>query len=134
MRLDWAIPCVSVRIENGIAVSIENACWDFLTVPQVPHAMEFVALARFAGLPADFAEEADRTVEAYLIGPAMGQVVDITFELPSGEPDPTHPEGWEMNAPIKIIVQFTAEEEGAYGLTPTSEVGTRRRRSHSASA
>jgi hypothetical protein len=75
-----------------------------------------VAFARFAGLAADFAEDADRDVETYLLGPAMGQVVDIGFELPSSEPHPLHPEGWEMNALIPIVVQFTAEEEGAYGL------------------
>lgn len=116
MRLDWAIPCTAVSLNDGIAVVIENACWDFLAVPELPQPVEFTAFARFCGLAEDFREEADRTVEAYLLGPAMGQVVDITFELPSGEPEPDHPEGWEMNAPIPIIVQFTAEEEGAYGL------------------
>jgi hypothetical protein len=116
MRLDWAIPCMSVNLENGVALSIENACWDSLNVPELPHPIEFVAFARFVGLPGDFAEEADRTVEAYLLGPAMGQVVDISFELPSSEPPPALPAGWEMNWPMPILVQFTAEEAGPYGL------------------
>lgn len=116
MRLDWAIPCMSVSLENAVAIAIENACWDYLQVPELPQPIEFVAFCRFAGLPEDFAEEADRTVEAYLLGPAMSQVVEISFELPSAEPAPDHPAGWEMNAPVPVIVQFTAEAVGAYGL------------------
>ncbi len=116
MRLDWAIPCTAVTVDQAIVTAIENGCFDVISVTGVPCPIEFVALCRFAGLPSDFAEDADRSVEAYLLGPAMGQVVELSFELPSGEPDSTHPEGWEMNAVIPIIVQFTAEAEGAYGL------------------
>jgi hypothetical protein len=91
--------------------------------------VEFVALSRFAGLPPDFAEDADRTVEAYLLGPAMGQVVDITFELHSGTPDDTHAEGWEMNVLIPIIVQLRPRLRAPTDWTSISGRSTRRPRS-----
>ncbi len=37
-------------------------------------------------------------------------------EMPTGEPSPDHPEGWEINAYVPIVFQFTPEEPGPYTL------------------
>jgi hypothetical protein len=102
---------------GGVAQRIENASWDMLTVPQLPQQIQFIALTRFVGLPEDFAEEADRRVRAELAGPGMDELVAVEFEVPGGEPTPDHPEGWEMNAQVPVVVEFTAEEPGPYTLT-----------------
>ncbi len=117
MRLDWAIPCASAQIEDdGRVSSIQDFGFDTLWVDPFPSEVEFIALIRAAGLPEDFAEEADRTVEVYLLGPGMESLVNIEFELPSGEPGEDHPEGWELNAVIPVLIQFTPRGEGTHML------------------
>lgn len=117
MRLEWAIPCGSVRIENNGRVSaIEDFGFDTLVVDPFPSPVEFVALIRAVGLPGDFAEDADRIVEAYLLGPGMDPLVSIEFEIRSGEPSPDHMAGWEMNAVIPLFIRFTPHAEGTHSL------------------
>ena len=53
-------------------------------------------------------------MEANLTGPGMEGVANVEFELPTGEPDPGNPEGWEVNALIPILLQFTASSEVTY--------------------
>jgi hypothetical protein len=113
MRLDWAIPCMGCGIENGVIVRIENAAWDILWVPESPASLEFIVLIRLLGQPEEFAE-GGHTMEALLTGPGMEGVAQVEFEVPTGEPDPIHPEGWEVNAVIPVLVQFTANAEGTY--------------------
>ncbi len=43
----------------------------------------------------------------------MEELVAIGFEVMTREPDPEHPEGWEINATIPVVIRF---EPGAYML------------------
>jgi hypothetical protein len=117
MRLDWAIPCASARIDDDGRVSaIEDFGFDTLWVDPFPSSVEFIALIRAVGLPEDFAEQADRAVEAYLLGPGMDSLLNLEFELPSGEPDENYMAGWEMYAMIPVLIQFTPNAEGTHSL------------------
>jgi hypothetical protein len=109
----WAIPCTHVTLQDGIA-AIEGGCFDLLGAPSLPAPIEFIAFARVLGMPEEFTEEADRDVEVYLTGPGMEPLVSLQFEVPTSEPGPDHAEGWEMNAMIPIVIQFTAQAEGAH--------------------
>jgi hypothetical protein len=44
----------------------------------------------------------------------MEPLVSLRFEVPTGGPGPTHPAGWEMNAMIPVVIQFTAQAEGTH--------------------
>jgi hypothetical protein len=114
MRLDWAIPCMSVSFDAGLITSMEGAAWTELWVPEIPAPIEFVALLRAVGMPEEFAEDAQRDMEARLSGPGMEELVAVPFELPSGERGPDHPAGWEGNALVPLVVQFTAQQAGTY--------------------
>lgn len=117
MRIDWAIPCGSVQVEDDGEVSaIHGPGFDTLWVDPFPSEVEFIVLLRIAGLPQDFIEEADRGVEAYLLGPGMDPLVSIDFELPAGEPGPDYMEGWELNAMVPLVIQFTPHAEGTHSL------------------
>src|SRR5438552_3711779 len=117
MRLDWAIPCSNARIEDDGRVSaIEDFGFDTLFVDPFPTQIQFIVLIRAVGLPQDFAEDADRTVEAYLLGPGMDPLLSIQFELPSGERPEGFMEGWEMWAMIPVFIQFTPHAEGTHSL------------------
>lgn len=117
MRLDWAIPCGSVRIEDDGRVSaIEDFGFDTIVVDPFPSPVELIVLIRAVGLPADFAGDADRIVEAYLLGPGMDALVSLDFEIRSGEPSPGYLEGWEMNAVIPLFIEFTPHAEGTHSL------------------
>jgi hypothetical protein len=113
MRFEWAIPCMRVNLTDGIA-GVEGACFDVIEAPSLPMPVEFIAFVRVLGLPEEFAEEADRSVEVYLTGPGMEPLISLQFEVATGEPGPEHPAGWEMNAMIPIVIQFTAQAEGAH--------------------
>jgi hypothetical protein len=114
MRLDWTIPCMGVSLENAVITRLERAGWDELHVESLPAEIEFIVLVRLLGQPEEFAEGTDHTMEANLTGPGMEGVANVVFNLPSSEPGPDHPEGWEMNALIPIVLQFTANSEGTY--------------------
>jgi len=117
MRIDWAIPCANARIEDDGRVSaIEEFGFDTWYVDPWPSEVEFIVLLRAAGLPEDFAEDADRGIEVYLLGPGMDSLLSIEFELPSGEPGPNHMQGWELNAVIPVLIQFTPRAEGTHML------------------
>ena len=123
MRLEWAIPCLSVSLQDNLVARIETACFDQLGVPALPAPIEFIVLVRALGQREEFMEGADRTVKLDLKGPALEDIISVEFELPSGDPAAEHPSGWEMNAIVPIVVQFTAEDEGAYLIT--FEIGGR---------
>lgn len=117
MRIDWAIPCGSVHIdEDGRVSAIRDPGFDTLWVDPFPSEVQFIVVLRIAGLPDDFNEEADRTVEAYLLGPGMDPLVSIEFELPAGEPGPDYMEGWELTAMVPLVIQFTPNAEGTHSL------------------
>jgi hypothetical protein len=107
---------MGVAIKAGVIERIDNACWDVLWTAELPSAMEFITLVRVLGQPDEFDSEANHTMEANLTGPGMEGVAQVEFDLPTGEADPTHPEGWEVNALIPILMQFTARNEGTYML------------------
>lgn len=117
MRLDWAIPCASVRVENdGHVSAIEDFGFDTIWVDPFPSQVEFFLLIRAAGLPRDYANESDRTIEVHLLGPGLDPLLSLDFELPASEPGPNHTEGWELTATIPLLVQFTPRAEGTHSL------------------
>jgi hypothetical protein len=116
MRFEWAIPCLAVNIENGVITRMENANWDEIGVPALPAAIEFIALVRTLGQPDEFLEDAPRAAEANLTGPGMEGLVNLQFELPAGDLNPNLQPGWEVNGLVPIVVQFTAQAEGAHML------------------
>ena len=117
MRLEWAIPCLSVSLQEGLVARVEHACFDQLGVSELPAPIEFIVLVRVLGQVEEFRENAPRDLKIDLKGPVMEELVSVELELPSSDPSPEHPEGWEMNAHIPIVVQFTAEDEGTYTIT-----------------
>lgn len=118
MRVEWAIPCMGVAISpGGIIERIENAAFDVLTAQSLPAPLQFIVLARFVGQREEFTEEADRRVRASLQGPGMDELLHLDFEIPSGDPSADHPEGWEVNANVPVVIQFTPDEAGTYTLT-----------------
>jgi hypothetical protein len=117
LRLDWAIPCIEAEVEDDGRVSaIKDFGFDTLVLDPFPSPTEFIALIRAIGLPHDFAEDADRGVDAYLLGPGMDPLFSIEFELPSGEPHEGMMEGWEMWTMIPVLIRFTPHAEGTHHL------------------
>lgn len=117
MRLDWAIPCETVAVESDGRVSrMENFGFDFVRVDSLPAEIEFIVVLRVVGLLEDFAEEAERELRVSLSGPGLESLTSVEFEVPTGEPAPDHPEGWEVYTTVPVLVQFTATAEGVHML------------------
>lgn len=113
MKIVWAEPCREARLREG-TVDLDDAGFTTLWVPRLPYRVSFHVVARLRGLQEDFAEPV--TVEAYLYGPRMAPIDDLTIELPATEPGIEHEPGWEMRIFHVIPLVFRAEEEGWHAL------------------
>jgi hypothetical protein len=119
MRLEWAIPCGSATLsDEGRITAVEDFWFDTIWLDPFPPPgpLQLVLLVKAAGLPEDFAEDADRSVEAYLYGPGMDVHIAIEFELPSGAPGPEYREGWELTAVFPVVIEFTPRDTGNYSV------------------
>lgn len=115
MRVDWAIPCSSFSLDNGL-LSLDGADFNRLEVASLPAPLEFIAALKIIGLHEDFAEAADKEIEAHLLGPDMTSLTSMEFEAPEIEPAANHPEGWLVGVVLPVVVQFTAYSEGGHSL------------------
>ena len=117
MRIEWAIPCESVTVDDDDHVAaIHNFGFDAVLVRSVPAEIDFVVVCRFVGRPEDFTEEATRSVEVILTGPRTEVLMETTLEVRSGEASRDRPEGWEIYTVIPLLIEFTAHAEGAHVL------------------
>lgn len=73
-------------------------------------------LIRVVGLREDFMPSADRTIGVMLSGPGLEELLSLEFEARSGEPRADHPEGWEVNTMLPVLIQFTAQDEGTHSI------------------
>lgn len=87
---------------------------DAVFVPEFPAPVTLIALARFAAGLVEVGSEAH--IEAHMLGPGMDAVASLEFGLTLGDPNPLHPEGWEMTMLLPLVIEFTAEQDGAHGL------------------
>jgi hypothetical protein len=46
----------------------------------------------------------------------MDPLLSIPFELPHGEPGPDYMPGWELNATVPLVIQFTPHAVGTHSL------------------
>ncbi len=114
MRVQWALACQEIETDESALAHARGIGVDAVFVPELPATVTLIALARIAaGL-----DEIDKPAhfEAHMLGPGMDAVASLEFDLTLGDPSPIHPEGWEMTTLMPLVVEFTAESEGAHGL------------------
>jgi hypothetical protein len=110
------LACDSAEIVDGSLANITRGGITGFWVASFPEDVELQAVVRFSGLEADFHEDADRSVEANLVGPGGGLLVALDFEIPAGRADPLHQPGWEATFTMRLEIEFTAEQEGGHML------------------
>lgn len=113
MRVEWAMACRTLQVAGSDA-SASGLAIDTLTVEQLPAEIDLVALARVACTEDECGY--DHAIEAYLMGPAMSQVVPLLFDLNIEAPGEDHPPGWEVKIFLPLVIRFTADTEGPHGL------------------
>ena len=113
MKILWAEPCAEARL-RGDTVDLYDAGFTTLWVPSLPYRVSFHVVARVRGLQDEFAEPV--MLEAYLYGPRMAPIDDLTVEVPPVSPTAEHEPGWEMRIFHVIPLVFEAEEEGWHAL------------------
>lgn len=82
----------------------------------MPAPIGFIVALRLAGLPGDFTEEADKQIEANLLGPGMTLLESLEFEAPVFGPAPGHPAGWEIARLLPLAIRFVAQAEGSHSI------------------
>jgi hypothetical protein len=111
LRIDWAIPCRFVEVNEGLATMV-GAGANIFTVPPLPQPVGFMIALRIV---ADEDDHADHVFGSQVLGPDMEPVGElISAEFNMGPVNPNKPAGWEQSLAVPTAVQFMAEEEGQY--------------------
>jgi hypothetical protein len=113
MRVQWALACQALELDGALA-HVTGAGVDAVFPPELPARISLVALARIAARIDEAGTPAH--IEAHLLGPGMDAVASLEFDLTMDEPNPQHPEGWEMTVFMPLVIDFEAVDEGAHGL------------------
>lgn len=113
MRVDWAILCRYVEINNGLATIVGGGI-DRYGPTALPVTLQITAAVRLAGLP----DTNDHTIEIRVLDPSMAPIgtpiPPQTFQL--GQTSPNHPPGWESQVLLPMQVVVEVAEAGAYTL------------------
>ena len=112
MRVDWAIICRYVEVNNGLATIVGGGL-DVFTVVAVPVELPITIALRAVGLP----DANEHTLEVLVIDPMMAPAgeagVQAKFTMAA---NPNHPPGWELNLTAPIIVNVPIEQAGTYTI------------------
>lgn len=113
LRVDWAILCRYVEVNNGLA-TIVGAGIDQYGVQSLPATLDMALAVRLVGLP----DEVDHTIEISVLDPLMQPVgtpiPEQTFTL--NPPLPDFPAGWEMNVPLVLQLHIEVGDPGPYTI------------------
>jgi hypothetical protein len=114
VRVDWAILCRYVEVNNGLATVIGGGI-DRYTVPQLPAQLGLTIALRLVGLP----DMAEHTLQVEVFDPSMnpaGQPLP-TAKLRQSALGPDHPAGWEVNVIVPTQVRLEVTEYGTYTVS-----------------
>jgi hypothetical protein len=113
MRVDWAIPCRYAEV-NGPLTTIVGAPSNTFYVPDLPAAIGCPVAIRIVATEDELGDE--HVVRMDLMGPDLGSLGELSVSFtPDGLAEDREP-GWEIGTMSVQVIQWEAEQEGAYTL------------------
>lgn len=114
MRVDWAIPCRYVEINDGLATII-GAGIDTFTVLELPVDLQVLLAVRLVGPSVDFQPDRQHELVGRVLDTQMNEISQLTSTF-NALPNPTHLAGWEQATIFGVVHQFRADTAGAYTI------------------
>lgn len=114
MRVDWAIPCRFVEVQQPFGATIVGAGADVVQVPQIPSPVQLLFAVRYIGLEEDLDGEAVHPFGCRMykpdgekVGEQGGQLTaTATLRVP----------GYAVELIVPQALVFGAEEYGTYSF------------------
>ena len=113
MRVDWAIPCQSAHVENGL-MTIVGAQIDTLYAGAFPAKLTTSIAIRLAFPDSELGER--HTVALRLIGPELEGLGEVSRTLRFEGANPDKAPGWEGSHLMASAIRFDASRPGAYTI------------------
>lgn len=123
MRVDWAIPCRYVEVQQHGA-TIVGAGADLAFIPQVPAGVQMLFAVRFVGAPDELDGETKHSIGCRIfdprgtqVGEQMGEITGVATQILPGYVA-------EVTVPMGVIID--AREFGSYAVEFAIDDETRR--------
>lgn len=113
MRLEWALACRAFG-GRGAELDLEGVGVDTFWPADLPADIDFSVVLSLRGSRDEFAEPSP--IEAYLLGPNMTRLGDLSFDLGPVEFPGGYPAGWEFRHLHPLAVSLEAESWGQHVL------------------
>jgi hypothetical protein len=115
LRVDWAIPCRYVEVNDGLA-TIVGAGVDTFWVPEMPAAVGVLIAIRIVGSPEEMAPGVEHNLVVRVLDPGMEEISRIEGRGGASGTNPLAQEGFEQASIIPTMQQFEVPAEGNYTI------------------
>lgn len=114
MRVDWAIPCRYVEVQQGSGATIIGAGADVAAVPSVPMVLQLLFAVRYVGAPDELDGEARHEIACRIFNPSGAQAGEQTGALTAQATQIVPGYVAELIIPTAVVLEAT--EYGTYGF------------------
>ena len=111
MTIDWIIPCRYLEVHDGLGTII-GAGVDTYWLPELPAPIQVLLAVRLLTTPEEIESAEPHVVSNRIRRPDGGLLAETTGEITVGG-EVTRP-GWLAGSMIPVVLQFEAQDEGAY--------------------
>lgn len=114
MRVDWAIPCRYVEVQQGAGAVLVGAGADMAAIPSLPTAIQLLFAVRYVGAPDELDGETEHPIAARIFDPDGAQIAEqkgllkahATLAIP----------GYLAELIVPTSIVFEPREYGTYGF------------------
>ncbi len=112
MRVDWAIPCRYVEVQQGAGAVLVGAGADTALVPSLPMAIQLLFAVRYLGMPEEMDGEIEHPVSVRIFSPSGEQIGEQSGQL-KAQATQLIP-GYLAELIVPSAVVFEPQEYGTY--------------------
>ena len=114
MRVDWAIPCRYVEVQQGTGATIVGAGADIAFVPELPTAVQLLFAVRYVGAPEEVESDTSHPIACRIFSPAGDLLGEQTSNLTAHATQLVP--GFVAELVVPTAVVLNAQEFGSYGF------------------
>jgi hypothetical protein len=112
VRVDWAIPCRYVEVQQGAGAVLVGAGADTAPVPRLPTPIQLLFAVRYLGVPDELDGEIEHPIACRIFNPAGEQIGDQSGRLKAHATQLIPGYLAELILPTAIV--FEPQEYGTY--------------------
>jgi hypothetical protein len=114
VRVDWAIPCRYVEVQQGAGAVLVGAGADTAAVPTLPMPIQLLFAVRYVGAPDELDGEAEHPISCRIFNPAGDQIGEQSGLLKAQATQLIPGYVAELIVPTGVVLE--PNEYGTYGF------------------